>query len=327
MVKDDIQMIFCLTNIIDKKVLLFIGILFTFFTTCMLLYKFSNILPKDKGRDYAHDGKLSTGKPRGAGFIFIIVFIITSVIFTKLSKEIVVYLIYIIAAMLIGFLDDCSKTPWNEYKKGLFDLIISLMTSISYLYFNSSKVQIEVLKLDVTINPILFTILATILIWLSINVTNCSDGVDGLSGILTIATLITVYIINEIKMINHDLNYLILIFCICILGYLWFNMSPSSMIMGDAGSRAMGIFIAITILKTGNPLLFIPVALLLILDGGIGLFKISMLRFLKLKVFMNVRTPLHDHVRKSWNWSNTQVVFRFLTIQILISIAVIYLNS
>ncbi|MDF2678315.1 MAG: Phospho-N-acetylmuramoyl-pentapeptide-transferase [Bacillota bacterium] len=320
-------MIFCLNNIIDTKVLLLIGILFTFFTTCLLLYKFSGNLPKDKGRDYAHDGKLSAGKPRGAGFIFIIVFILTSILFTKIDKEIIVYLIYVVAAMLIGFLDDCSKTPWNEYKKGLFDLIISIMTSVSFLYFNSSEIQFDLLKINVTINPIIFTILATILIWLSINVTNCSDGVDGLSGILSIATLITVYILNKIKEINPDYNYLILIFCICILGYLWYNISPSSMIMGDAGSRAMGIFIAISILKTGSPLLFIPVALLLILDGGLGLFKVSMLRFFKLKVFVNIRTPLHDHVRKSWNWSNTQVVFRFVTIQILISMAVIYISN
>ena len=46
--------------------------------------------------------------------------------------------------------------------------------------------------------------------------------------------------------------------------------------MGDAGSRAMGIFISIAALKSGSPLLYIPVALVLILDGGLGLVKVTL---------------------------------------------------
>lgn len=95
--------------------------------------------------------------------------------------------------------------------------------------------------------------------------------------------------------------------------------------MGDAGSRAMGLFIAIAILKTGSPLLYIPVAIVLILDGGLGLLKVFLLRFLKIKIFKNVTFPLHDHVRKKMGWSSTQAVFRFAIIQIIFSAAVVYM--
>ena len=94
--------------------------------------------------------------------------------------------------------------------------------------------------------------------------------------------------------------------------------------MGDAGSRAMGLFISIAILKTGSPFLFIPVALVMILDGGLGLLKVSLIRFLKIRIMKNVRTPLHDHVRKVWDWSNTQTVFRFAIIQIILAVATLY---
>ena len=318
-------MIYYLTNIDNGKLITFIGILFAFAFTCILLYSLSKLLPRDMGRDFAHDGKLSAGKPRGAGFLFIIAFIITSITFVKINKEIIVYLIFITAEMLTGFLDDCSKIPWGEYKKGLFDFVIAFMVSVSFLRFNSSEIRIDSLNIDITINPILFVILATILIWGSINVTNCSDGVDGLSGLLSIVTLMTLFAVNEIKQIDSNYSCLIVIFCMCILGYLWYNITPSLMIMGDAGSRAMGLFIAISALKTGNPLIYIPVSFLLILDGGLGLLKVFLLRFLKIKILSGIRTPLHDHVRKSWNWSNTQVVFRFATIQVIISIAVIYI--
>lgn len=94
--------------------------------------------------------------------------------------------------------------------------------------------------------------------------------------------------------------------------------------MGDAGSRSMGLFISIAILKTGSPLLYIPIALVLILDGGLGLVKVFLLRFLKIRIMKNIRTPLHDHVRKVWNWSNTQTVFRFAIIQIILAVATVY---
>ena len=63
---------------------------------------------------------------------------------------------------------------------------------------------------------------------------------------------------------------------------------------------------------------------MLILDGGLGLIKLSLLRVFRIRILKNVRTPLHDHVRKIWGWSNTQTVFRFAIIQILLAVAVIY---
>ena len=87
----------------------------------------------------------------------------------------------------------------------------------------------------------------------------------------------------------------------------------------------IGIFIAIAILKTGSPFLYVLVAAMLIVDGGLGLVKVFLLRFLKIKILKNTRTPIHDHVRKVSGWSNTQTVFRFSIIQIVISIATIYL--
>ena len=94
--------------------------------------------------------------------------------------------------------------------------------------------------------------------------------------------------------------------------------------MGDAGSRAIGFFMAVMILKTGSPFLFIPIAIVLIVDGGLGLVKVFLLRFLKIKILANTRTPLHDHMRKNKGWSDTQVVFRFAILQIIISLVVLF---
>ncbi|MCI9324285.1 MAG: phospho-N-acetylmuramoyl-pentapeptide-transferase [Lachnospiraceae bacterium] len=302
----------------------FVGILFAFLATITAISRLGAYLPKDVGRDFAVDGKLSAGKPRGAGIIFVLVFVAASAIFVPFSTENAIYLVLVVVCMMTGFLDDASKSPWGEYKKGFLDLCVAALVAITFLHYNSSVVELAMFGVKFVMPPVVFALLAVVLVWTSVNVTNCSDGVDGLSGTLTIITLMTIYIIDQVKALAGDFSFLILLFSVCILGYLWYNATPSRLMMGDAGSRAMGLFISIAILKTGCPFLYIPVALVLILDGGLGLLKVALKRFLKICILTRVRTPLHDHVRKVWDWSNTQTVFRFAIIQIILAVAVIY---
>lgn len=309
----------------DYAIVAFLGIIAAFALTCYAISKLNKFLPKDIGRDFAHDGKLSAGKPRGAGIIFIIVFTLVLLIFGKLSVEIGIYLGLVFIEMLTGFFDDAAKKPWGEYKKGLLDLIVAITVAITYMHYNGTAVELASIGVSFVIPKALFLILTIVLVWVSINVTNCSDGVDGLSGTLSIITLVTIYVISMIMGKGNDTQFAILVFIVCLLGYLWYNATPSKLLMGDAGSRAMGIFIAIAILKTGSPFLYVLVAAMLIVDGGLGLVKVFLLRFLKIKILKNTRTPIHDHVRKVSGWSNTQTVFRFSIIQIVISIATIYL--
>lgn len=301
-----------------------IGLLLAFAGTCILTAKLSNLLPRDGGREFAVEGKLSAGKPRGAGIIFILVFTVAALLFAQVSLETVIYLILIMAEMLTGFMDDAAERPWGGLKKGLLDLVVAAIVAVTYLNFNSNTIRLAVFEVDLTIPPLLFGILTVVLVWGSINVTNCSDGVDGLSGTLTIISIMTIYLVDRILEVGEDFSFLILLFAACILGYLWYNATPSRLMMGDAGSRAMGLFISIAILKTGSPILYVPVALVLILDGGLGLIKVALLRFFKIHVMTKIRTPLHDHVRKVWGWSNTQAVFRFAIIQIILAVAVVY---
>ena len=317
-------MIYYLVNADYMKEITFISVIFAFVLTCAAIALGKNSLPRDAGRAYAINGSKSVGKPRGAGIIFILTFTLTSVLFIKLNAEMLIYLILVLAAMLSGYLDDSSSSPWGELKKGLIDFAIAIMAAVTYLHYNPNTFDIAFFDVTVTLNPVIYGILIVILIWVSINVTNCSDGVDGLCGTLSAVTLSTAYILFRIFDIEPYFRHTILLMVVCILGYLWFNASPSRLLMGDAGSRAIGIFIAFALLKLHHPLLYIPVAIMLIVDGGLGLIKVSCMRFLHLKLMQNIRTPIHDHMRKNKEWSDAQVVFRFAIIQIVIGLAVIY---
>jgi phospho-N-acetylmuramoyl-pentapeptide-transferase len=309
----------------DFAIVAFFGILFAFAATCLAIAKLNPYLPKDMGRQFAHDGKLSAGKPRGAGIIFIFTFVISTLLFAQMNMEIAIYLCLITVEMFTGFFDDAAEKPWGEYLKGFLDLIVAVVVAIVYLHYNSNVVTLAIIGVTFAIPPILFALLTVVLVWASINVTNCSDGVDGLSGTLTIITIMTIFAIDNLLGSEDSFNFCILLFAVCLLGYLWYNATPSKLLMGDAGSRAMGIFIAIAALKSGCPFLYLPVAAMLIIDGGLGLIKVSLIRFLKIHILKNTTTPIHDHVRKKLGWSNAQVVFRFAIIQIVISLATVYL--
>ena len=314
-----------LINSLDYSLIAFIGVLFAFVLTIGAIAKCNHLLPRDLGREFAHDGKLSAGKPRGAGLIFILTFSVAAVLFAPMNIELGIYLVLIIVEMLTGYFDDAAEKPWNEYIKGILDFVVAVIVAVVYIYYNGSTIYLALFDVSFTLPPVVFGILTVVLVWAAINVTNCTDGVDGLSGTLTIITIMTVFVLNTVLEVKDDFNLIILLFAVCLLGYLWYNATPSKLLMGDAGSRAMGIFIAIACLKSQSPIMFIPVAFLLIVDGGLGLVKVALLRFLKIHILKNVTTPIHDHVRKKMGWSNAQVVFRFAIIQLVISTAVIYL--
>ena len=303
----------------NTTLVLLVPMLCSFLIAFFSLKFFKRILPKDQGRAFAVNGALSEGKPRGAGIIFVTSFTLCTALFYPLDIENIIYLVLVYAAMLSGYFDDAAETPWGNLKKGLIDLVISLGIAFTYYFYNGSQVKLYIIDSTFTIPAPLFIILAGVLVWTAINVTNCTDGVDGLCGSLVMTVLLPLAFMVT-KSGAADMLLPMIMF-VTLAAYLWFNCSPSQMLMGDAGSRALGVFLAVMFLKTAAPFAFIPMAIVIILDGGLGLLKLSFRRFLKIKnVMEGIRTPLHDHARKNKGWSDTQVVIRFTILQIIVNL-------
>lgn len=296
------------------------GVIFAFVATLILMKLLADKLPHDQGRAFAVEGTLSKGKVRGAGLVFVLVYVAAVLLFDSISREKIIYMFVITATMLTGYFDDRADKPWNEYLKGALDLLLSVIVAVTYLYCHGNSFMIIApWRYSISIPYVLAGVLIVALVWASINVTNCTDGVDGLSATLTIITLGSFAMLTETIGSVFETTY-ITFFVTVLVAYLWYNANPSTMLMGDAGSRAMGMIIAIAALLSGYPLMYIPFAIVMILDGGLGLLKVALLRFLKIKILVNTRCPLHDHARKNIGWSNTQVVFRFAIIQFIVNL-------
>ena len=268
----------------------------------LLLFKpFANrLLGRDRGRLYAIDSEVNKGKYTGVGIYFMIAFgvIVTTYCTTGFFERLI--LATVGASSFFGFMDDRSISPWKEWVKGLIDIGLAFAAAVlipfaytsDVVLFNGSYIHVPFL---------IFIPLATVLIIVSVNATNATDGVDGLSGTLTIITTVTFIIIALLRGTLNATNLLFGLVMIAVLvPYLFFNIYPSKVLMGDAGSRGIGFFIALYAMMLKIPFTYLIIGLPVLLDGGLSILKITIGRLTHKKVIIlkNTLTPIHDHLKK-----------------------------
>jgi phospho-N-acetylmuramoyl-pentapeptide-transferase len=298
--------------------------------TFVLLPRCWHLLPCDRGRAFAVDAEKSIGKPMGAGLVFVPIFAVIVLLVVPPSWPYLVVLGCLLISMVVGFFDDVKDGGWSEYSLGAVDLVISVIAAAAVSGLASFELWLPLVKDPVAVAPWLFISGGAVLIWVTINSTNASDGVDGLSGSLSGIGLVFLgailyAIVGHQQIAAHLLvphypqasNWSMFAFAMvgCLAGYLWYNCSPSAVLMGDAGSRPVGLLLGVLVLASGNPFLVIVVAGVVLVNGGTGLLKVALLRFFRIPIFRDVRYPLHDHVRHRLGWSNTQVMVRFMLLQ------------
>lgn len=332
-------------------------------STWILIPRLAKFLPRDRGRAHAVNADVSQGKPTGAGLILVLITL--PWLFFVLPPNVRLWSVVgcLLLGMLSGYFDDAGNNPWGEYKKGLLDLGIALLTSLVLCQGETVEMWFPILRESYDLSPWVFVPVSTIVLWFTINATNCSDGVDGLAGLLTLLSLFYLggflYVVighkdvAEYLLVPHNAAgaaWAILLFTAAgsLAGYLWYNASPSSLLMGDAGSRYLGLLLGIAVMASGNPALILVVAPVVLANGGTGLFKVVTLRFFRwlgfdirpreaaehptgtttatieevpgrthtvIHLLHSVRFPLHDHCRKRLDWSDAQVLVRFFLIQ------------
>jgi phospho-N-acetylmuramoyl-pentapeptide-transferase len=162
------------------------------------------------------------------------------------------------------------------------------------------------------------------------NAVNLTDGLDGMAGLITATAFVTY---GGISLLQGQIFLARFCFTVtgAIFGFLWFNVHPAQLFMGDTGSLALGATIAVIALMTGQwallPIaLIIPTSITLSVAIQTLYFKYTRRRYgVGRRVFK--MAPLHHHFELS-GWSETQVVQRFWLISLLaamISVALAFI--
>lgn len=157
------------------------------------------------------------------------------------------------------------------------------------------------------------------------NAVNLSDGLDGLAGLIS-ATAFVGYGVIAIMVGQIFIGRFCFILAGSLFGFLWFNVYPAELFMGDTGSLALGAALAVVALITGHLLVLPIIAIIPTSEAISDIIQVSVFKITKGKRVFRM-APLHHHYEKK-GWSETQIVQRFWLVGLLgvmlgISIAMI----
>ncbi|MGI6259760.1 MAG: phospho-N-acetylmuramoyl-pentapeptide-transferase [Anaerolineaceae bacterium] len=274
-----------------------------------------------------HRSKENT--PTMGGFMFLVPITLLTVILNAVSlfgsrllgSSILVPLSALWLYAIIGALDDWEGIRGTRKGLGMrarTKFILQVIVAIGLAYFLKNVLYVPHLFWPSSDLPLnlgwAYIPVATIIIVGMSNAVNFTDGIDGLASMISM----TAFGIYGIIALMQGQMYLGR-FCFCVVGslagFLWFNVNPARLFMGDTGSLALGGTLGVVALMTGRwlflPLIaIIPMAELLSVIIQVSYFKITGGK----RVFK--RTPIHHHFEEI-HWTESQILIRFWIIELV----------
>jgi phospho-N-acetylmuramoyl-pentapeptide-transferase len=100
-----------------------------------------------------------------------------------------------------------------------------------------------------------------------------------------------------------------------LFGFLWFNVHPARLFMGDTGSLALGATLGVVALMTGQWLIIPLLAVIPVSEALSVVIQVLYFKVTGGKRFFRM-APLHHHFELI-GWSETQVVQRFWLVSLV----------
>ncbi len=198
-----------------------------------------------------------------------------SILGLSIDKRLLGMLIATIFISVVMLLDDLKGLP--AYIKLLSQIaaaLILIITGVGITYLNNPfglTINLNTISWPVQIgtNIFHFVLWADLLfiawVLLLTNATNFIDGLDGLAGSLSL-TAAVILAIMSFQMGQTATATLALVFAGAIFGFLFFNLPPAKIFLGDTGSMFLGLILATLTFITGGKLatVFLVFALVII---------------------------------------------------------------
>jgi phospho-N-acetylmuramoyl-pentapeptide-transferase len=168
----------------------------------------------------------------------------------------------------------------------------------------------------VQIAPWLYVLFAAFAIIAAANGVNLTDGLDGLSG-GTVAIAFVAYML--IALLNDPVQTNLALLCSLIigalLGFLWFNVHPAQIFIGDSGALSLGATLAVTALITGQILVLPLIGIIFVLETGSVILQIAYFKLSGGRRLFRM-SPIHHHFELG-GWDEEKITIRFWIVGIL----------
>lgn len=294
---------------------------------------------KKIGKQVRADGPpthlVKTGTPTMGGIMIVTSVLVITVLFNLVDRfSMLLPLGVVVAFTVIGIYDDfLSLTGTRSATHGLtvrLKLLILLGSSFAAalaLYLpkpfglaNNGCVQIPFVG-AINLPAYIYLPLAMLVILATSNAVNITDGADGLAG-WTLLAAFTAY--GIITAVSYPRLVYLQVFCFTVVGatmaFLWFNVHPAQVIMGDAGALPLGAVLGVVALISQHWLLLPLIGMVFVMNAGSSMLQVAYFKWTRRRSGTGRRlfkiAPVLHHFELS-GWSEQQVMQRMVVLGII----------
>ncbi|MCS7087679.1 MAG: phospho-N-acetylmuramoyl-pentapeptide-transferase [Thermoflexales bacterium] len=243
--------------------------------------------------------------------------------FVLVGNSIAVPVFVMVSFALLGAVDDYMGVRGvrrGEGMRGRSKFLVQLVIALVAAVVMNQLLGINRLGLPGVGEPVALGAgwipIAVFIILASANAVNLTDGLDGLaaliSGVAFVAYGVIAYMQGQVF-----LTMLCMVLVGAMLGFLWFNVHPAQVFMGDLGSEALGAVLGVVALMTGQWLLLPVIAIIPLAETLAVILQVAYFKFTKRRYGEGKRlfkmSPLHNHF-VLLGWSEPQIVQRFFVV-------------
>jgi Fuc2NAc and GlcNAc transferase len=238
--------------------------------------------------------------PRGAGIAIVATFFVGLLILlvndTISSRDFFTLAAPGLIVALIGRLDDLGRVTSAELRLvGHFicaSIAVWLATGLPALPLTESIIDFGVAG---DIAAVIY------LVWM-LNLFNFMDGIDLITGIQTFTTCLGAAILLVVST-DSDLWLLVAVMAAAIFGFMYFNLPPAKIFLGDVGSGFIGFTIGAISLVVGKNEPLVAWAMIILLGVFVTDATVTLLRRLLTRehVYVAHRTHAYQHLSKKLN--------------------------
>lgn len=242
----------------------------------------------------------------------------------SLLTEVKILLFTFVSFGILGFFDDAKKTfAWRQEKffglrlrhKLILEIILASIVSY-WLVFDLGITIFHVPFFGVLDFGWFFFPFSVFIIIAFANAFNITDGLDGLaSGVLMIA-LVAFWTISG-SILDTPLSVFIALWIGSLLAFLYFNVHPARIFLGDTGALSFGATFAVVGILLGKTPVLVIIGGIFVVEVASSLVQLLSKRFLGRKAF--AAAPLHLWLQHH-GWPETKIVMRFWVIAIVLAV-------
>lgn len=267
--------------------------------------------------------KDKSGTPTMGGVIIWLTVLIITLLFNLSRQQTYLPLFALVAAGLIGLVDDLlnifgvgANQGGLRFRHKLWWYILIAAVGAWWFYYKLDWNVIHIpggnlfgLPYNLEIGLWYIPLFIIVMIGTAFAV-NEADGLDGLAAGLLSSSFGAFAVI---ALIQGKVE--LAAFCGAVLGallaFLWFNIYPARFFMGDTGSMSLGVTLAVVALLTNSVVVLPIIGLVFVVEAASAIIQIISKRYFGRKIWLSA--PIHHHFQAK-GWPETKVTMRFWVI-------------